>query len=130
MKFLRKCPLVKRRRQQHLLTCFFGLILLCALLKLLYPIESTNETPAPPVSLCQCSGSSLVTHPHGECFFDHLICYPGYVGHRCEVALTNEVNHFDRLEDDENESLVFSRTDRTALVMSMKRFGTTSRLSN
>jgi len=40
---------------------------------------------------CHCSKSSLVTFNHGECFFDQLVCYPGFVGNECEIQIENEV---------------------------------------
>ena len=40
---------------------------------------------------CHCSKSSLVVINHGECFFDKLVCYPGFIGDQCEIKLKNEV---------------------------------------
>jgi hypothetical protein len=40
---------------------------------------------------CHCSKSSLVVINHGECFFDKLVCHPGFIGDQCEIKLKNEV---------------------------------------
>lgn len=40
---------------------------------------------------CHCSKSSLILFNRGECFFNQLVCYPGFTGDRCEIELTNEV---------------------------------------
>jgi hypothetical protein len=101
MKCYRKCRLFsrqrKRRRQQIFIviglfiTSLLGLFLLNQTLNLnniktLYSITYKSSSVN-----CHCSESSLIIFDHGECFFDQLVCYPGFGGNQCEIQLKNEV---------------------------------------
>lgn len=90
MKCLRKYY-PSRRTTQRISPCLFALILLFALISLRQPVDEHTHTPPLPSFPCHCSASSLIVYEHGECFFDQLVCYPGYVGRRCEKRLNNEV---------------------------------------
>ena len=73
---------------------FFGFYLFIRVLnsrdtKATYQITLTSSSPSSPN--CHCSKSSLVIINHGECFFDRLVCHPGFGGDHCDIELKNEV---------------------------------------
>jgi hypothetical protein len=102
MKRYRKWQLFSRQRRQE--KCF--LLILGLISTFLFGSSHFNQvinsnnitttglsvfTPLLPLPNCHCSKSSLVVINHGECFFDRLVCYPGFIGDQCEIQLKNEV---------------------------------------
>jgi len=77
-----------------LIICLFGLILFQQIhsideLETMYPLQ--NDSSLKQFGYCYCSQSALIIFEHGECFFDHPICYPGFTGNTCQIRITNEV---------------------------------------
>ena len=102
MKYYRRWQLLTRQRRRHqpIFTCLtFGFILLLILAIISHIGIGTHpkaieEFSAPPLQLkssCHCSRSSINYKANGECFFDQIVCYPGYTGHQCDVPVKNEV---------------------------------------
>lgn len=98
MKYYRSRWLFSRQRKlrQQKKTIFI-IILVIFLLSLfgIYIFNSDDftiyQSPTTTSINCRCSKSSLIIYEHGECFFDELICYPGYTGNQCEIRIKNEV---------------------------------------
>ena len=101
MKCYRNWQLFRRRQRQQsfiLILGFFTTLILGSFLlnQVFNPDDITiidlNTLAIPVSSLdCHCSKSSLVVINHGECFFDKLVCHPGFIGNQCEIKLKNEV---------------------------------------
>ena len=99
MKSYREWCLCRRRRQQeHIFKCIpillavsLGLFLLNLVLSSDHWTTISNNLKTSSIVSCHCSRSSLVTLKYGECFFNQPVCYPGFVGHQCEIKLKNEV---------------------------------------
>jgi hypothetical protein len=97
MKYSRKLWLFSLHRRQRQFLLIIGLFLTSVLgFLLLNQNLSSNDLKITALisdtsASCYCSKSSLVIFDHGECFFDQLVCYPGFVGERCEIQLKNEV---------------------------------------
>jgi hypothetical protein len=104
MKYYRRWQLLTRQRRRHqpIFTCLtFGFIILFIVAIISHFVEGTHpesieEISEPSVQLtsnasCHCSQSSVIVKGNGECFFDQIVCYPGFTGHQCDVPIKNEV---------------------------------------
>ena len=134
MKSDRKWQLFSRRQRRQLLTCFLGFILLFTLTNFLRLIPNNNDIPSPSSSssTCHCSKSSLIVYEHGECFFNDLICYPGYGGERCEKSLTDEVTKAMKVtskKEIRRRSLNSSPIDLIVLEIFIELYGQMRQLS-
>lgn len=91
--------LKKRRRQQQKISiiilglCIISLLGFYLLNYVLTSddIKTINSKSSSIAINCHCSKSSLLIFDHGECFFDQLVCYPGFIGKQCEIQIKNEV---------------------------------------
>ena len=82
----------RRRRQQQILIFILGLLTISLVGFFLFNSNETELiTSASSLSRCNCSKTSLILFKHGECFFDQIMCYPGFGGNQCEIQLKNEV---------------------------------------
>ena len=101
MKYYRTWQLFvrERRRYQRVLLFILGLLATYfigryAANEVFYAkgVTTTDRTATESLSpRCRCSQSSVVEFSNGECFFEALVCYPGFGGEQCDVQLTNEV---------------------------------------
>ena len=86
----------KQRRHEQIFFCILAIGFLTTILNFfLYHKPNWSLTRQQNQSLataCHCSQSSLIIYDTGECFFNELICYPGFTGDDCELKIINEVN--------------------------------------